>query len=168
MGLTAYYFFNNRRYAQAAAYCFSKYQKRNAGSWLAGISLQHFDVSIDVEKMPEEGRVYIPTQADAPRILYNDYCLLFGYGHNWVLGRHWLLNFTLTPYLGYRYNHFHSDDSWGSSVSINCRARTAAVYNHKNYFVGLQGFADHHRYKSKNSRLVNSTIDFTALVGIRF
>ena len=81
MGMTAYYFFNNRRYAQAAAYCFSKYQKRNAGSWLAGISLQHFDVKFDVEQMPDEGRIYFPTQAEVPRILYNDYCVLFGYGY---------------------------------------------------------------------------------------
>lgn len=168
MGLTAYYFFNNRRYAQAAAYCFSKYQRRSAGSWLAGISLQHYDVKFDVEQLPDEARVYIPTQADAPRILYNDYCVLFGYGYNWVLGRKWLLNFTLTPYLGYRYNHFHNDDGMASALSLNARARIASVYNHKKYFIGLQFYADHHRYKSKNSRLVNSLIDFSVMAGIRF
>ena len=168
MGLTAYYFFNNRRYAQAAAYCFSKYQKRSAGSWLAGISLQHFDVKFDVEQLPVEARLYIPTQEDAPRILYNDYCVLFGYGHNWVLGRKWLLNLTVTPYIGYRYNHFHHDDHMASALSLNLRGRMAAVYNHRQFFMGLQGFADHHRYKTKNSRLVNSTLDFMALVGIRF
>ena len=168
MGVTAYYFFNNRRYAQAAAYCFSKYQKRNAGSWLAGISLQHFDVKFDLEQLPEEAHYYVPTQEDAPRILYNDYCVLFGYGYNWVLGRKWLLNITGTPYIGYRYNHFHHDDHMASAVSLNLRLRSAAVYNHKNFFMGFQGFADHHRYKTKNSRLVNSTIDFTALAGIRF
>ena len=168
MGVTGYYFFNNRRYAQAAAYCFSKYQKRNAGSWLAGVSLQHFDVKFDLEQLPEEAHQYIPSQEAAPRILYNDYCVLFGYGHNWVLGRNWLINTTVTPYLGYRYNHFHDDGNMSSAVSLNVRIRTAAVYNHKNFFMGIQGFADHHRYKSKNSRLVNSTIDFTALAGIRF
>lgn len=168
MGLTAYYFFNNRRYAQAAAYCFSKYQKRSAGSWLAGFSLQHFDVQFDVEQMSEDMREYFPSQADAPRILYNDYCLLFGYGYNWVVNKKWLLNFTGTPYIGYRYNHFHQGDNMVSAVSINMRARIGAVYNHKQYFVGLQTFADHHRYKSKISRLVNSTLDFNALVGIRF
>ena len=168
MGLTAYYFFNNRRYAQAAAYCFSKYQKRNAGSWLVGFSLQHFDVKFDVEQMSEDIRTYFPTKADAPRILYNDYCLLFGYGYNWVLGRKWLLNFTGTPYVGYRYNHFHIENNMPSAVSINMRARLGAVYNHKNYFVGLQSIGDHHCYKTKNSRLVNSTLDFMALVGIRF
>ena len=149
MGLTAYYFFNNRRYAQAAAYCFSKYQKRSAGSWLAGFSLQHFDVSFDVEQFSDEARAYFQSLSEVPRILYNDYCLLFGYGHNWVLGRKWLLNTTVTPYLGYRYNHFHHDDHMASAVSLNIRVRTAAVYNHKNYFVGFQGFADHHRYKGQ-------------------
>ena len=171
MGVTAYYFFNNRRYAQAAAYCFSKYQKRNAGSWLAGISLQHFDVKFDEEQLPEESRAALinhGSQEYLTRVLYNDYCVLFGYGHNWVLGRKWLLNTTVTPYLGYRYNHFHTDDNMVSAVSLNLRIRTAAVYNLKNFFMGIQGYADHHRYKAKNSRLVNSTIDFTALAGIRF
>ncbi|MBQ6166522.1 MAG: DUF4421 domain-containing protein [Muribaculaceae bacterium] len=168
MGMTAYYFFNNRRYAQAAAYCFSKYQKRNAGSWLAGISLQHFDVKFDVEQMPDEGRIYFPTQAEVPRILYNDYCVLFGYGYNWVLGRKWLLNATITPYLGYRYNHFANEGDQSSNFSLNCRVRTGAVYNHKQFFMGFHGQADHHRYKSRNSRLVSSLIDFSILAGIRF
>ena len=168
MGLTAYYFFNNRRYAQAAAYCFSKYQRRNAGSWLAGFSLQHYDIKMDVEQMSDEMRAYFPTQADAPRILYNDYCLLFGYGHNWVLGSRWLLNFTITPYIGYRYNHFPNEYDKASNISLNCRARMAAVYNHKKFFMGFQSYADHHRYKSQNSRLISSLLDFSALVGIRF
>ena len=168
MGVTAYYFFNNRRYAQAAAYCFSKYQLRNAGSWLAGVSLQHFDVKFDEEQLPENAHDFMVNQGASTRVLYNDYCLLFGYGHNWVLGRKWLLNITLTPYLGYRYNHFHHDDHMVSALSVNFRGRMAAVCNIKQYFVGIQGYADHHRYKTKNSRLVNSTLDLTALVGIRF
>ena len=167
-GLTAYYFFNNRRYAQAAAYCFSKIQKRSAGSWLAGISLQHFDMKFDVEQMSEEARIYIPTQSVAPHILYNDYCVLFGYGYNWVLGRKWLMNITMTPYLGYRHNNYQSNGNMASDFSLNMRGRTAVVYNHELCFVGFQGFADHHRYKTNNSRLVNSTIDFMVLAGIRF
>ena len=163
LGVTAYYFFNNRRYAQAAAYCFSKYQKRSAGSWLAGISLQHFDVKFDVES--EE----IPNDLEnVPRILYNDYCLLFGYGYNLVLGRKWLLNLTLTPYLGYRYNHFHDAENTSSAFSINLRGRMAAVYNHKQFFMGIQGLAEHHRHKTKTSRLVNSFIDLSVMCGIRF
>lgn len=168
MGLTAYYFFNNRRYAQAAAYCFSKYQKRSAGSFLAGISMQHFDVKFDPEKMPEEAYDYIPMQAELPRILYNDYCVLVGYGYNWVLGPKWLLNFTLTPYLGYRYNIKPQPGERQSDFSLNIRARIGAVYNHKNFFMGFQAYGDHHRYKKHDSHLVSSLLEFSALAGIRF
>ena len=167
MGLTAYYFFNNRRYAQSAAYCFSKYQKRSAGSWLAGFSLQHFDVKVDAEQLAEEALAYLPAGTAPPRILYNDYCLLVGYGHNWVLGRKWLLNLTVTPYLGYRYNILHEDGE-KSAISLNLRGRIGVVYNHKNFFMGLQGFADHHRYSKNDSRLINSMLQFSALAGIRF
>ena len=168
MGVTAYYFFNNRRYAQAAAYCFSKYQRRSAGSFLAGISMQHFDVKFDSEKMPEEAFDYISVQSELPRILYNDYCVLVGYGYNWVLSPKWLLNLTLTPYLGYRYNIKPQPGERQSDFSLNIRARMGAVYNHKNFFMGFQAYGDHHRYKKHDSRLVSSLLEFSALAGIRF
>ena len=160
MGLTAYYFFNNRRYAQAAAYCFSKYQKRSAGSFLAGISLQHFDVKFDMDKLADDAWAYIPEGTAPPRILYNDYCVLFG--------RKWLLNLTFTPYIGYRYNILPQPGQKRSDISLNLRGRIGLVYNHKKFFMGLQGYADHHRYKVKDSRLYNSMIELTALAGIRF
>ena len=168
IGLTDYYFFNNRRYAQAAAYCFSKYQKRSAGSFLAGISLQHFDVMFDPDNMPKEPQDFIPEESEIPRILYNDYCVLVGYGYNWVLGRKWLLNVTLTPYLGYRYNIKSQPGEKQSDFSLNIRGRIGAVYNHKNFFMGLQACGDHHRYKKQDSWLVFSMLEFTALAGIRF
>lgn len=165
MGLTAYYFFNNRRYAQAAAYCYSKYQKRSAGSWLAGISLQHYDVKFNVDQMSEQAQSYIPDPSAPPRILYNDYCLLVGYGHNWVLGRKWLLNMTATPYIGYRHNILEKKPG---AFSLNLRGRMGLVYNHKQFFAGLQGYADYHRYKNKNSHLFNTYMTFSFLGGIRF
>ena len=85
-----------------------------------------------------------------------------------MLGSRWLLNFTITPYIGYRYNHFPNEYDKASNISLNCRARLAAVYNHKKFFMGFQSYADHHRYKSQNSRLISSLLDFSALVGIRF
>ena len=165
LGLTAYYFFNNRRYAQAAAYCYSKYQKRSAGSWLAGFSLQHYDVKFDVNKLSPEAWTHISNPDSLPRILYNDYCLLFGYGYNWVMSRKWLMNVTVTPYVGYRYNIL--DDRHGT-LSLNLRARVGLVYNHKQFFAGLQGYADHHRYKSGDSHLFNTYMVFSLLGGIRF
>ena len=167
-GLSAYYFFNNRRYAQAAAYCFSKYQKRNAGSLIAGICLQHRDMSIELDELPQAVQELIPAGEEMPRFLYNDYCLLLGYGYNWVLGRKWLLNLTVAPYVGYRHLLATNHEDRASAWSLNLRARLGAVYNHKRYFVGLQNYGDFHRYKSEMHHFIGSLLDFTALVGIRF
>ncbi len=167
-GLDVYYFFNNRRYAQAAAYCYSKYQRRSAGSWIAGINLQHRDMKFNVDEFPQVVRQQIPEGVLMPRFLYNDYCLMVGYGYNWVLSKSWLLNVTLAPYAGYRHVIATQHQDRASSFSINMRARVGAAYNHKKYFVGLMGYADIHRYRTPDYYFVGSILDFTALVGIRF
>lgn len=167
-GMRAYYFFNNRRYAQAAAYCFSKYQKRSAGSFIAGICLQHRDMGINMEEFPPFVLDQIPPGQEMPHFLYNDYCLMAGYGYNWVLGTKWLLNLTVAPYVGYRHLLATQNVDRASAWSVNMRVRIGAIYNHKKYFVGLQNYGDFHRYKSEKNYFIGSLLDFTALVGIRF
>ncbi len=167
-GMSAYYFFNNRRYAQAAAYCFSKYQKRSAGSLIAGINLQHRDMRFDADEFPAIVRDQLPEGVEMPRFLYNDYCVMVGYGYNWVMSKSWLLNITMAPYLGYRHVIATQHENRISTFSINMRARMGAVYNHKQFFVGLQGYADIHRYRTDDYYFVGAILDFTALVGIRF
>jgi len=167
-GMSAYYFFNNHRYAQAAAYCFSKYQKRSAGSLIAGFCIQHRDMSFDAQQFPEIVRQQLPEGVEMPRFLYNDYCLMVGYGHNWVLSKRWLLNLTVLPYTGYRHMIATDHDDSASRWSVNMRGRIGAVYNHKKYYIGLQGYTDIHEYKTDNFFFTGSLIDFTALIGIRF
>ena len=167
-GMSAYYFFNNRRYAQAAAYCFSKYQKRSAGSFIAGFCLQHRDLGFKVDELPPEAQAQIPEGDEMPHFLYNDYCLLAGYGHNWVIGPKWLINLTVAPYVGYRHllETLHEDRA--SAWSINLRARMGVVYNHKKFYVGLQNFGDFYRFKSERHHFIGTLLDVSTLVGIRF
>ena len=167
-GMSAYYFLNNRRYAQAAAYCFSKYQKRSAGSFIVGICLQHRDMSFDATEFPQVVRDNLPENVEMPHFLYNDYCLMLGYGHNWVLGKKWLLNLTVTPYTGYRQMLATQHEQRASRWSINLRARMAAVYNLNRFFLGLQNYTDIHHYTTDNYYFTGSLLDFTVLVGIRF
>ena len=167
-GMSAYYFLNNRRYAQAAAYCFSKYQKRSAGSFIVGICLQHRDMSFDATEFPQVVRDNLPENVEMPHFLYNDYCLMLGYGHNWVLGKKWLLNLTVTPYTGYRQMLATQHEQRASRWSINLRARMAAVYNLNRFFLGLQNYTDIHHYTTDNYYFTGSLLDFTVLAGIRF
>ena len=170
-GMSAYYFFNNRHYAQAAAYCFSKYQKRSAGSLIAGFSIQHHDLTVDVNELSDDVRAEL-TEAELsqmPRYRYNDYCLLVGYGYNWAIKpKKWLLNVTVAPYLGYRHLLTEIVGDKASAFSMNCRLRAGLVYNHKKMFAGLQNNVELHHFKSVHQNFTSSLIDFTALVGIRF
>ena len=167
-GMSAYYIFNNRRYAQAAAYCFSKYQRRSAGSFIAGVRMLHRDMSINVQELPDFAREFVPQEVELPRFVYNDYCLMVGYGYNFVIGKKWLLNFTVAPYTGYRKMIATQHEDKASDWSINLKARMGVVYNHKQFFMGLQSYADIHRYKSENHNFLGSLIDCTAMAGIRF
>ena len=59
MGVSATYFFNNRKYARAAAYCYSKFQRRSAGSALAGFSIVNYDFKVDTEKLtPDQAQKF--------------------------------------------------------------------------------------------------------------
>ena len=167
-GMSAYYIFNNRRYAQAAAYCFSKYQRRSAGSFIAGIRLLHRDMSLNVQELPDFAREQFPADEEAPRFLYNDYCVMVGYGYNWVLSPRWLINLTVAPYTGYRRMIATQHEDKASDWSMNVRARMGVVYNHKQFFMGLQSYADIHRYKSEQHNFYGSIIDCTVMAGIRF
>ena len=121
-----------------------------------------------MEELPQIAVDQIPPGQEMPHFLYNDYCVMAGYGYNWVLGPKWLLNFTVTPYVGYRHLLATQNVDRASAWSLNIRARMGAVYNHKKYFVGLQSYGDIHRYKSEKHHFFGSLLDFTALVGIRF
>ena len=167
MGVNAYYFFNNRKYARAAAYCYSKYQRRSAGSALAGFSVINYDFRVDTLALTPAQFEDFKSMGTA-HVRYTDYCLKGGYAHNWVLSRKFLLN--LTGLVGGGVKHIHSTEYMPSSNTgaLNLSGNFAITFNHKRYFASLKGnvttcmnFAEGHDF--------NYTIaDFTTVLGIRF
>ena len=83
-GLDAYYIFNHTHYSQAAAYCFSKYQKRSSGSLLAGIYLSHQDVVMDMSILRSALQRQLPGRKTDYRFRYRDFGFMIGYGYSWV------------------------------------------------------------------------------------
>lgn len=165
----AYYFFNHRRYAQAAAYCFSKYQLKSAGSWLAGFTYTRQNINIDFEGLPQEMLDKLPTPERTFKFHYRSYCVAGGYGYNWVLKpRRWLLNLTILPSVGYRKAYEDSTDGHRGMVSANVRAMFAAVYNYKRLFASVNGNLMSHTYIASHYTFFNSTESVSATVGVRF
>jgi len=167
-GLYAYYFFNNTHYAHSAAYGFSKYQLRSAGSFIAGIHLNHQDIKMDFTVAEPKIQSYVPGDTMVYRFLYQDYCVMAGYAYNWVVNDHWLLNITALPSIGYRQSLATSIEGRRALLSTNIRAKAAAVLNRGNYFYGLHIVNDSHWYHSRRFSLFSSNIDFILSAGYRF
>lgn len=167
-GVDAYYFFNNRRYSQGAAYNFSKYQRKSQGSFVLGLSYSNQDITLDFTQLPENLRPYLTVDLGRMKFHYNNLCLLLGYGYNWVFARNFLFNISGFPAIGVNHCREDSVEGEGYLFSTNFQARTAIVYNYKDLFAGLSGKMNGHWYISDNYSFWNSIVNFGVNVGVRF
>ena len=105
VNLAGYYTFNHRRFSFPAAFNQSYIQRRSAGSWLAGISYQ--GGSIDTS---DQLKARNPNAPDV-HIGIGHIGIGGGYGYNWVLGKKWLLHFSMLPtFVIYNHNNFTVND----------------------------------------------------------
>lgn len=147
VGGDIYYFFNHSRYSQAAAYSYSKYQLRSAGSWIAGAAVTHQKIDIDFSGLPEDMLEKLPGSYERYRFHYTDYGLIGGYAYNWVLHpKRWLINATILPSIGYRHSYEGATEGRKDMFSTNVRAMMSVVYNHRSLYASLVGRYDGHIY----------------------
>jgi len=168
-GLDIYYFFNHKRYSQGAAYSFSKYQLRSQGSLLLGVSLSHQYIDMDFGGLPPSMLAYFP--AGAPlhyNFTYNDYCVILGYGHNFVPSRHWLLNITALPNVGLKHCMPQTSGGRRDLFSLNVKGQGSVVYNLGHIFAGVFTGIDLHWYNASRISFANALFTFGAQLGCRF
>ena len=167
-GFDAYYIFNHTHYSQAAAYSFSKYQRRSSGSLLGGIYVSHQDVVMDMSKLAPELKPYLPDDVTDYRFRYRDFGVLMGYGYSWVFHHGWLYNITFAPSIGYRHSFPNSIEGKKSLLSTNLTAKMALVRNAGNFFYALTVNHEGHWYQSVRHSFYNSYSDFDLTAGFRF
>ncbi|MDE6810958.1 MAG: DUF4421 domain-containing protein [Muribaculaceae bacterium] len=163
-----YYYFNNRKYANGAAYNYSKFQKKSAGSFILGFTYSYEDISLDFTKLPEFLLPYMKVEPNSYKFNYFNYCVLLGYGYNWVLNRHLLLNATVMPSVGII--HCTEDSSEGSAklLSMNIKGRISFTYNLNDFFISFIAKGDGHWYNSKRLSVFNAIENASLSVGVRF
>lgn len=165
----AYYFLNHLKYSQAAAYCFSKYQLKSAGSAILGFAFNNQRIRMNFSSLPTEMKDALPSLENLYRFRYCDYGILAGYGHNWVLKpRRWLINLTGIPSMGFRHSYSDSSEGKKNMLAANIRARLAFVYNHKALFASITGRFDGHLFFNSRYGFFNSTESLSAIIGARF
>lgn len=166
--VTGCFFFNNRKYSQGAAYNFSKIQKKSAGSWLIGFSYTNLDARLNFYQLPHILEPYLTVEKEDYRLHYNSYTVLTGYGFNWVLNPHLLLNFTVMPEIGITSCFDDSYEASKTLLALNFRGRTSLTYNLKDFFVCLVGKIDGTWYNSGATSIFSSVENLSLSTGIRF
>lgn len=167
-GVDMYYFFNNKKYSQGAAYSYSKYQKRSAGSFISGLTFSRQNVKMNFNTLPDEIIEELPADKRKYHVHYRDYCFMLGYGYNWVFRKNWLLNFTLIPCVGFNRSLNDTEERKKEMFSYNLKAKFALVYNHNRFFYSMNGKFDGHFYRTNKYRFFNSYTNLAFVAGFRF
>ena len=136
VNFAGYYAFNHRHFSYPAAFNQSYIQRRSAGSWLAGISYQG-----GIIETSDELKARNPNAPDVS-IDVGHVGIGGGYGYNWVLGRRWLLHFSMLPtfvVLNRNKMTVNGADKEARSMRFNMifNERAAVVYHFSpRYFAG--------------------------------
>lgn len=140
VNVTAYYSFNHRRFSFPAALFQNYYQRRSAGSWLAGASFQGGSIKTTdalIERSPKAPDVHLT---------FANFAIGGGYGYNLVLGRHsqWLLHLSAMPnFVVYKHNtlevrsaaermqgnDYHEKRDHGLCLNMIFNERASVVYH---------------------------------------
>lgn len=164
-----FYFFNHKKYSHAAAYCYSKYQLKSSGTWIAGLSTARQEIGIDFSTLPPDILDNIPALTLDYRFHYRDYNIIGGYAHNWVLHpRRWLINLTVLPSIGYKHTYEDATVGKRDMFSTNMNVNFSVVYNHRALFCAVNGRFDGFLYFTKDFTFMNSQESLLATVGMRF
>lgn len=141
--IDTYYFFNNKNYSQAAAFNFSKLQRRSQGSFYAGLSWSSQNYNFDFEGLPQYILSRLPQSWTDYRyhVRTDAYGFRMGYGYNWVLPRGWVIGVSESPIVGLRRSFINSDRR-KSSFGLANRCKLGIVWNSGRYFAGAVGNSD--------------------------
>ena len=167
--LDSYYFFNHKRYSQAAAFNFSKVQERSHGSFYAGLSISTQKYDFDFSGLPDKLMHYLPeTWANNTyKVSTNNYAIRIGYGYNWVFARHWLLGVSEAPIIGLRRGSINSEFD-RNSFALSNRLGLSIVWNNGRWFAGLAGKFDSNLIYDKDHTFIAALFTSEASVGYRF
>ena len=134
---SAYYIFNHRKFSYPAALYQNYYQRRSAGSWLAGLSIQAGSIKT-TEELKERSPLAPEVQLKCANVALGG-----GYGYNLVLGQRsqWLLHLSAIPsVVVYKHNRLtvNNDEKKDHGLNFNMifNERAAVVYHFSPRYLG--------------------------------
>lgn len=171
-GVDAYYYINNKKYSHAAAFNYSKIQKRSQGSFFFGFSYWKQDFKFDFSDMPMSMLNKLPDNWAENEYKYevdnHNYSVVTGYGYNWVFRPHWLLGVSESPVFGIKHGYINNPGEVHNTFSLTNRLQASLVWNNNKWFAGLIGTAENGLIYDKSHALFSGIYNFEVSVGYRF
>lgn len=170
MGVNAFYYFNHRRYSQAAAFNISRVQIKNGGSFFAGFNYVRQKYDFDFNSLPDEIKEIIP---DNPpdlryRVKNNNYYLSFGYGYNWVFAPKWLFAISEAPMIGLTDGYFIDTTNKKTIFTAFNKLKMSVVFDHRQWFAGAILSAQTCLVGERERMLLSQILSMEISAGFRF
>ena len=167
---SAYYVFNHRKFSYPAALYQNYYQRRSAGSWLAGLSVQAGSVKT-IAELKERNPL-----APEVHLKFANIALGGGYGYNLVLGKRsqWLLHLSVIPsFVVYKHNRLTVNGNelkdHGLCFNMLFNERASVVYHiTPRYNVGASLIMSNSIYNNDDIKINQNKWLARAFFGIRF
>ncbi len=164
-----FYIFNHRHYSRAAAYSFSKFQLRSAGTWVAGLSFARQSIKMDFSALEQKYLETLPDGRTVYNFRYNDYTLLGGYSYNHVIRPcRWMFNVGARLSVGNNNVYEGEDDGRNDMMANEKTAVVALLYNHRNFFASVSSRFNGFFYYTARFNNFTAYIRFSATAGVRF
>jgi len=136
------YVFNYKTFSYNAAYYQNEYQKKSAGSVIAGAGIYHTDVKADSALIPPNinyGNFYDGRQFNTTS--NNSIAVSLGYTYTYVYKKHYFLTGSLSGGAGLNISVIENTTTYQRSSRLgpeyNLTARAATGYNSDKYFAGI-------------------------------
>lgn len=166
--ICGYYFFNNKKFSMGAAYNYSKFQRKSAGSPIIGFGYTNLNISVDLNALPEELYPALTIPADFYRFHYRSYSIISGYTYNWVIHRNLLFNISAFPGVGLSVTYADNSEGMAKLTALNLRARASLTYNLKDFFICAVAKMDGNWYLSGRNTFFSSVENAQLSIGWRF
>jgi hypothetical protein len=171
MGISAFYWLNNKKFSYKAAYVRNEVQKKSAGGFVLGLF-----VDADVLYSPSG---FIPSELPdslSKTIDFKGYStfiagISLGYAYTLVLFKKSFINFSVLPGIGYRNLtiwYVISDDKTDPDIAGCLKARFSLGYEGKHFYLGGSAAAGLESFKYEEVNISSTSGQIRFYIGKRF
>jgi hypothetical protein len=170
-GLSAYHFFNNRKFSYQAAYVRNTIQKKSAGAFILGGFLNIYSAyspnGFVPEELPDSIKDNYPFRGFETNILG----ISTGYTYTYVILKQLFMNASFVPSLGLRFSEIKRKDETEiltPMLTAACTLRFSVGYEGKFFYAGVKSISFISAYNYDVIDISSTTGNLRFYIGKRF